>query len=226
MDQVQIGRFLKTLRKERQLTQERLAEQLNVSNRSISRWETGSSLPDIGMLIELADFYGVSISEIIDGERKNENMDSETKETARKVAEYTRSEAKVKRRLVIGTLLVVFGLFLIMSALAIFPADSSWGCNYSILGSIVLLIGLALIVRSKLHSPALRVGAVVGCAVLLFGVFTLSDYLAVTKFNSVPRFCYQKGFNSEQPDQIVYKTLFFTAVQTDPGTEQEQVWIQ
>ena len=65
MDQVKIGSFLKELRKERNLTQESLAEKLNVSNRTISRWETGSNMPDIGMLVEIAEFYDVSIPEII-----------------------------------------------------------------------------------------------------------------------------------------------------------------
>ena len=57
MDQVRIGSFLKELRKEKKLTQENLAEKLNVSSRTISRWETGSNMPDIGMLIEIADFF-------------------------------------------------------------------------------------------------------------------------------------------------------------------------
>ena len=74
MDQVKIGSFLKELRKERNLTQESLAEKLNVSNRTISRWETGSNMPDIGMLVEIAEFYDVSIPEIINGERKSESL--------------------------------------------------------------------------------------------------------------------------------------------------------
>ena len=74
MDQIKIGSFLKELRKEKNLTQENLAEKLNVSNRTISRWETGSNMPDIGMLVEIAEFYDVSIPEIINGERKSENM--------------------------------------------------------------------------------------------------------------------------------------------------------
>ena len=61
MDQIKIGSFLKELRKEKDLTQETLAERLGVSNRTISRWETGSNMPDIGMLVELAEFYSVSI---------------------------------------------------------------------------------------------------------------------------------------------------------------------
>ena len=57
MDQIKIGSFLKELRSGKGLTQEQLAEKLNVSRRSVSRWETGSNLPDLDLLIEMADFY-------------------------------------------------------------------------------------------------------------------------------------------------------------------------
>ena len=50
MDQIRIGAFLKALRKEKGLTQEQLAEKLAVSGRTVSRWETGSNMPDIGMM--------------------------------------------------------------------------------------------------------------------------------------------------------------------------------
>lgn len=104
MDQIKIGRFLKELRNEKKLTQEQMAEQLNVSGRSISRWETGSNMPDIGMLVELAEFFEVSISEIIDGERKSEKMNQEEKETLLKVADYSENERNVlmKRVLIIS----------------------------------------------------------------------------------------------------------------------------
>ena len=61
MDQQKIGSFLKELRKEKNLTQEQLAEALNVSGRTVSRWETGSNMPDLSILVELADFYDVDI---------------------------------------------------------------------------------------------------------------------------------------------------------------------
>ncbi len=56
MDQKKIGRFLKELRKEKNITQEQLAEKIKVSGRTASRWETGSNMPDISLLAELADF--------------------------------------------------------------------------------------------------------------------------------------------------------------------------
>ena len=220
MDQVRIGAFLKALRKEKELTQEQLAERLCVSGRTVSRWETGSNMPDIAMLVELAEFYGVSIPEIINGERKSENMDPKTKETAIAMAEYSQVTAKTDRKKVIGILLATFGLFIIVSALSVFPSESSWGSIYATLGSAVLIAGVYLVLRPLVAKHGAHLGIVLGCAVLLFGTFALSDYIAVTQFRQVPRFCYEKVYDSRTPDQLVYKTLFFTAVQYHVGTKE------
>lgn len=225
MDQVKTGSFLKQLRKERNLTQENLAEKLNVSNRTISRWETGSNMPDISMLVEIADFYDVSIPEIINGERKSENMDQETRDTVIAIAEYSRNEVRAEKQKVVGILLSVFGLFVIVSALAIFPSDSSWGSIYSVLGSVFLVTSIYLIIKPIVVKTGLRILAVVICIAFLFGVFTVSDYIAITQFNQVPRFRYETSYDSRNPDQLVYKTLFFTAVQKNRGTKDMQVYI-
>ena len=94
MDTMKIGEFLKELRKEKGLTQEQLAEILLVSGRTVSRWETGTNMPDLSVLIQMAEFYGVEIKEILDGERKSEIMDKELKETLSKVADYNKLEKK------------------------------------------------------------------------------------------------------------------------------------
>lgn len=98
MNQIKIGEFLKELRKEKGLTQEQLAEQFNISRRSVSRWETGNNMPDLDTLIEMADFYEIDLRELLDGERKSEKMNEEIKETVLKVAEYSNCEKKVKRK--------------------------------------------------------------------------------------------------------------------------------
>ena len=69
MNQSKIGQFLKELRKEKGITQEQLAEQFNLFRRTVSRWENGNNMPDLDMLLALADFYEVDIREIMDGER-------------------------------------------------------------------------------------------------------------------------------------------------------------
>lgn len=117
MDQKKIGSFLRELRKEQRITQEDLAEKLNVSSRTISRWETGSNMPDISLLIEIADFFDVSIPEIINGERKSEKMDEEVKEVAEKLSDYADAEKvniiKEIRKLSIGGVIALIAYFII-----------------------------------------------------------------------------------------------------------------
>lgn len=120
IDRIKIGSFLKELRKEKALTQEQLAEMFGVSSRSVSRWENGNTMPELGILVELADYYGVDIKEIIDGERKSEIIE---KETLRKVADYAEAEKKlaVKRRCIVTFLgTAVFMLSIAMGCI-LFP---------------------------------------------------------------------------------------------------------
>lgn len=69
MDQVKIGKFIAELRKENNLTQERLGEKLGVTNKTVSRWENGNYMPNIEMLSLLSKEFDVSINELISGER-------------------------------------------------------------------------------------------------------------------------------------------------------------
>lgn len=92
MDQQKIGSFLKELRKEKHMTQEQLAEALGVSGRTVSRWETGRNLPDLDLLMLLADYHGVALRELLDGEREEDAMDRKLEETVVKVADYSNQE--------------------------------------------------------------------------------------------------------------------------------------
>lgn len=117
MDQQKIGAFLKELRNENNLTQEQLAEKLGVSRRTVSRWETGSNMPDFDILIEMADYYDVDMRELLDGERKSEKMNKELEETVLKVADYSNEEkrkiTRIMHWLYIGAV-VSFAAFFIL----------------------------------------------------------------------------------------------------------------
>ena len=113
MDQKKIGGFLKELRKEKGVTQEQLAEQFSVSNRTISRWENGNNMPDLDILIEISDYYEVDLREILNGERKSENMDKEMKETVLQAVDYTNTEAERYNKRVRLCNAIAMGLFLL-----------------------------------------------------------------------------------------------------------------
>lgn len=221
MDQKKVGLFLKALRKEKNITQGALAETLNVSGRTVSRWETGNNMPDISLLVELAEFYQVSIPEIINGERKSETMD-QARDTAVKMAEYSKNTLMVEKRKIISSALMIAGVFIITSALAVFPNDSSWGSIYAIIGGIILTIGLYFGLQAIQVRLSYRLLSAALCIIMLFGIFMVSDYIAVSQFRQVPRFSYQKSYG----DNVVeHKTLFYTVVQKNPGTSEETVEI-
>lgn len=222
MDQKKIGQFLKALRKEKNITQEALAEELNVSGRTVSRWETGSNMPDISLLAELSAFYHVSISEIIAGERKGEEMNQEARNTAVSMAEYSKHELRAERKRIISVLLMASGVFIICSALAVFPSESSWGSIYATLGAILLTAGVYFRIKTVLQRRSLRLLSAAGCAAALFALFTVSDYIAVSEFHQVPRFSYVKSYGN---DIVEHKTLFYTVVQKNPGAANESVEI-
>lgn len=149
MDQKNVGSFLRELRKEKQLTQEQLAERFGVTNRSVSRWETGSNMPDLSILVELADFYDVDIRDIIDGERKGEDMNKEEKERLQLVADYAETEK--------NTLLMRLRIF-------------------SIVGLVSLIAGLTMLVISRDNNLPIYdylMGTLMGVAIgaLLVAVF-------------------------------------------------------
>ena len=69
MDMEKMGAFLQELRREQGLTQEQLGEKLHISSKTISRWETGAYMPPVEMLLALSELYGLSINELVAGER-------------------------------------------------------------------------------------------------------------------------------------------------------------
>lgn len=69
MNQIEIGKFIAECRKKQNLTQIQLAEKLNVTDRAVSKWERGMSLPDISLLQELSDVLNINVAELLDGKR-------------------------------------------------------------------------------------------------------------------------------------------------------------
>lgn len=139
MDQKKIGSFLKSLRKEKGITQEQLAEVLGVSGRTVSRWETGYNMPDLDVLIIIADYYGVEIRELIDGERKSETVDKEIKETVMKVSDYASYEKeklsrRMRRMFLAGFAAFTVNIILTFSGLTVYSAGdaiSSWALGFA-----------------------------------------------------------------------------------------------
>ena len=80
MDQVKIGRFIAQCRKKADLTQMQLAEKLNITDRAVSKWETGKSMPDSSIMLELCGVLGITVNDLLSGEKismENSNQKNE-----------------------------------------------------------------------------------------------------------------------------------------------------
>ena len=99
MDQVKIGRFIAELRKEKGLTQASLAGQFGISNKAVSKWENGKSLPDVSIMLELCNLLGITVNELLTGERiPAEDYREKAEETLTSVVRDSQEEKKNVRK--------------------------------------------------------------------------------------------------------------------------------
>lgn len=109
MDQITIGRFIAKKRKEQSLTQEQLAERLGVSNKTVSKWETGKCMPDYSMINMLCEELKISVSELMDGEEADGKSVRDDDEQILDLLRRTQELEKQKVTL-IGIILIVMGI--------------------------------------------------------------------------------------------------------------------
>ena len=69
MDQLKIGKFIAECRKQKKITQAQLSEKLNITDKAVSKWERGISMPDSSIMLELCDILGISVNELLSGEK-------------------------------------------------------------------------------------------------------------------------------------------------------------
>ncbi len=115
MNQQEIGRFIAQLRREKKLTQEQLAELLGVSNRTVSRWENGRCMPDLSLLALLSEELGVTVSELLNGRRMNEQEMLQLRDSITALLELSEKEQKVKTRKL--NMYMISGLLCIVAVL-------------------------------------------------------------------------------------------------------------
>lgn len=137
MDSEKTGKFIRTIRSEKNLTQKELAEKLNCTDKAVSRWETGKGIPDISLLIPLSEALGVSVNEILNGEK------IEVEKQIQKYEETIVNTLTDRKKQINRLNIVIYILFVVVEIFAIYfftlcatPSDAMG-----------LLVGLVLITQ-------------------------------------------------------------------------------
>lgn len=216
MNQDKIGKFIAKCRKAKKLTQSELAEKLGVTDKSISNWENGRNMPDLSLFIPLCKILDISINDLISGEKVSENKYREKlEENIISTIDYTNKKMSEKNYL-IGIILIVFGIMIAITALTVFPSESSWGSIYSVLGGIVSLIGVSRFSKKLNYAKRLLINF--GYFILFIVMLFLIDYISVVNIKQAPRFSYLKETSD---NMIIYKAPLYNVYRINKDTNNE-----
>ncbi len=142
MDQIKIGRFVASQRKERGLTQAQLAETLGVTDRAVSKWENGKSLPDYSVLPSLCDALGISVNELLCGEKiAMENNDKKQEQLLLDMTKELQQKNKIIwKDMWIIMLASMVGLFACLATAAFLIPEGPWQLVVIVASTVVFLI--------------------------------------------------------------------------------------
>ncbi len=168
MEKRSIGSFISVLRKANGLTQRQLAEQLNVSDKAVSRWERDEALPDLTLIPVLADIFGVTSDELLRGQRNvNDTPPPQAEEKSKKQLKYLLDKAKTDYQ--IKTLICVMVALLGLMAAAIVnlgflrAVAGFWvGCVFFLVAAVLQAV-FAIQVRGKLNTEEFDEEAICDC---------------------------------------------------------------
>ena len=143
MDQVKIGKFIAERRKNVNLTQAQLAEKLNITDRAVSKWETGKSMPDSSIMLELCDVLEITVNDLLCGEVVR--VDNYSKELENKLMETIREKEQADKRMLrlevfIGVT-ATLTLFIFIALAAFLPLQNALRVLLVVLGFVIFLVG-------------------------------------------------------------------------------------
>lgn len=215
MDVKKIGEFIAYNRKNRGITQEQLGEKLGVSNKTISRWENGNYMPDLSLLKPLSEELGVTLNELLSGEKiKKENIIETSEKSLVNTIDYTKHKIDNEHEK-ISILLITAGIILIFAAFTIFDVESRWCSIYSILGIIIFIIGIFREIKVKRlwKKIIFSIGIFIGVLTILL----ITDYIGVAIYKRPPIYRYM----IETTDIITYKNPFYNVYRINANTKNE-----
>ena len=155
MEQVKIGKFIADCRKRVNLTQMQLAEKLGITDRAVSKWETGKALPDSSIMLELCGLLGITVNDLLSGEVIS--VENYNEEMEKKLLDMVKQKEQADKRLMATEVVIGMTATVILLALifvAAFVAMETWT------RILLIVLGFALFLTGCFY--ALRIEQVAG----------------------------------------------------------------
>jgi len=202
MNQEKIGKFIAECRKNKKMTQSELADRLGVTDKSVGNWENGRNMPDLSLFKPLCNELGITINDLLSGEVISKDKYQEKfEENIVNTIDYSTKKVN-KYSSIISLLLVIFGLFILISAIMIFPSESSWGSIYSVFGTVLFVIGISKLTKSLKYGYRLLLIGFIFIGIL--SLLVITDYINVKRNNEAPMFRETTTYIASDDGEILY----------------------
>lgn len=198
MNQIKIGKFIAECRKKNNLTQMQLAEKLNITDRAISKWENGKSMPDSGIMLDLCDELKISVNELLSGEMidiNNYNEKAEQNLLEMKKQKEESDKEMLKLEMIIGYMSSITFIVFIFVASFIEMA-SIIRVLLIVLGSIIFAIGVANAVKIEQTAGYYECKKCNYKYIPTYNSVLFSMHLGRTRYMKCPK-CNQKSWNKK-----------------------------
>lgn len=153
MEQVKIGKFIQEMRKAQSLTQRELAEKLNISDKTVSKWETGNGLPEVGLMLPLCEVLGISVNELLSSERLDEKQ--YFKKAEENIMDLLKEKAEAKKKIVLSLFIMLMAMISAVTLVVIagYLEMQIW-LRVLLIGIAVVIIAIAVGVACVLDREA------------------------------------------------------------------------
>lgn len=216
MDNIRTGRFIADLRKEKGWTQVELADKLGVTDKAVSRWETGKGFPDISLMKPISETLEITVNELLVGVR----IDPEySQKKADDTIIQTLSDSKELVNKIINVAIFALGGIVLVWSLLFLGYDTSWVAVYSTIGTLIVAVAVFMTLKKRILIAILSVVTVL---LLAFGISEARDYVYVKYYSMPPLYrisILTTFYNGEKV--IKYDKVFYDVYRYNADTSDE-----
>ncbi len=194
MDQIKTGKFISDCRKSRGLTQRALGEQVGVSDKTVSKWECGKGLPDVAIMLPLCEALGISVNELLSGERLDEKHYREKAEE--NMMDLIKEKKENKKKVILAVLasfIAILGGITPIAVAGLLEMATPLRVLLIAIGMVVVVMGIAIAVALEWNAGTFECSKCGRRFVPTFGSYLNSPHSLTTRYLKCP-YCGEKSF--------------------------------
>ena len=198
MDQIKIGKFIAECRKKEGLTQMQLAEKLNITDRAVSKWETGKTMPDSSIMLSLCEILKITVNDLLSGEVVS--MENYNRELENNLLEMVKQKEEADKRLlkieIVLGIISIIPLLAVTVVVAVIPMEETMAAVIALISLIPLLIATPFALKIEQKAGYYKCAECGHCYVPTFKSVLKAPHMGLTRKMTCPN-CGKKSWQKK-----------------------------